>query len=101
VNFIVKFHVRSRTKYFLASLPAIIAAGGWQGAVWAYSYFGREGNLKNLQPCFAAGLNILPLLGFGLFWCQLLTWIAVPISLWLFIEIGARQIGADGRQNEI
>ena len=85
----------------MALLPAFLTVGGWQTAVWAYAYFGCEGNLKNLQRCFAAGINILPMLGFGLFWCQLLAWIAVPISLWLLIEVGGRHIGEYRRQNEI
>lgn len=97
----VKFHMRLRTKYFLALLPAILTVGWWQMAVWAYGHFGCEGNLKSLQPCFAGGVNILPALGFGLFWCQLLAWICAPISLWLLIEVGGRHIGSYRKQHEI
>jgi hypothetical protein len=86
--------MRWTTKYILAVLPASFAASGWQTAVWAYAYFECTGNLKNLQPCYAGMINILPALGFGLFWCQLLTWVTVPISLGLLIEVGARHIGA-------
>jgi hypothetical protein len=89
------------TKYLLALLPATVTLGGWQFAVWAYEHFGCTGHLKNLQPCYVGPINILPALGIGLFWCQLLAWIAVPITLWLLIEVGARHIGSHRRQHEI
>ncbi|MCE4539443.1 hypothetical protein LXT12_19520 [Pelomonas sp. P7] len=77
-------------RYVLAGLPAIVTFGGWQLAVWAYEHFGCSGNLKALAPCFAGGVNLLPLLGIGLFWCQLLLWVAVPISLWLMLWVYSR-----------
>jgi hypothetical protein len=81
------------TKYFFALLPAILTVGGWQMAVLAYGYFGCEGNIKNLQPCLAGGVNIVPALGLGLFWCQMLAWVCAPISLGLLLGVGARHFG--------
>ncbi|WP_020166803.1 hypothetical protein [Methylotenera versatilis] len=78
-------------KYLVALLPAIVIFGGWQSATWAYDYFGCQGNLKNLQPCFVGSVNILPFLGFGLFWCQLLMFVALPLSFWLVIKVVTMQ----------
>jgi hypothetical protein len=86
-------------KYLFALSPAIIPVGGWQLAIWAYSYFGCQGNLKNLQPCFAGTVNILPFLGFGLFWCQLAIYVALPLSFWLIINVITKQYKALGNQN--
>src|SRR5512133_3992518 len=80
------------TKYFFALFPAILTVGGWQLAVWAYGYYGCEGNIKTLQPCLAGAVNLLPALGLGLFWCQILTWICGPISLGLVLGCGARDL---------
>jgi hypothetical protein len=81
-------------KYLLALLPAILTVGGWQAAVWAFDYFGCAGDIKHLQPCFAGGVDIMSAVGFGLFWCQILTWICVPISGGKFLGVLARQIAA-------
>lgn len=75
-------------RYAAAFLPAVFTVGGWRWAVWAYEHFGCQGNLKSLEPCFAGSYNILPWLGFGLFWCQLLAWLAVPLSIGLLIVVG-------------
>lgn len=80
------------TKYFFALLPAIFTVGGWQLAVLAYEYYGCEGNIKALQPCLVGGINLLPALGFGLFWCQILAWVFGPISLGLVLGCGARDL---------
>ena len=77
----------------LALLPAAVTLGGWQLAVWAYDYFGCHGGLKNLAPCYAGAINLLPWLGLGLFWCQILCFITVPISALLLIQVGAKHIG--------
>jgi hypothetical protein len=79
-------------KYFFASLPAIVTAGGWQLALWAYGYYGCEGNIKTLQPCLAGSMNLVPALGFGLFWCQILAWVCGPISLGLVLGYGVRDL---------
>jgi hypothetical protein len=81
-------------RYLLALLPALLTVGGWQAATWAFDYFGCAGNIKDLQPCFAGGVDIMPGIGFGLFWCQVLSWICVPISGGKFLGVLARQIAA-------
>jgi len=86
-------------QYLVALLPAVITVGGWQLAIWIYDYFGCQGHLKNLQPCFVGSVNILPFLGFGLFWCQLLMFIALPLSFWLVIKVFAKQYKAPNVQS--
>ncbi|WP_417071164.1 hypothetical protein [Niveibacterium terrae] len=83
-----------RFRYMLSALPVALAVGGWRLSAWAYAYFNCTGTLKNLNPCHAGNIDLLPLLGFGLFWCQILTWVAAPASIWLLIETTARQIGS-------
>jgi hypothetical protein len=82
------------TRYILALLPAAVTLSGWQLAVWAYGYFGCQGNLKSLAPCYAGSINLLPWLGIGIFWFQLLCFITVPISAWFLIQVGAKHIGS-------
>ena len=77
-------------RYALAWLPAVITVGGWQLARWAYEYFACQGSLKSLAPCIVGSVNITPLLGFGLFWLQLLAWVCVPLSVWLTIVAYAK-----------
>jgi len=81
-------------KYVLALLPAVLTLGGWQAAVWAFDYFGCTGNIKDLQPCFAGGLDVNVAIGIGLFWCQILSWICVPVSIGTFLGVMSRQIAA-------
>lgn len=85
----MKQSIKIILRYFFALLPAIVTFGGWRLAVWAYDFFACQGGVKNLAPCFAGGVNILPALGVGLFWCQLLSWICVPVSGWLLIRLVA------------
>jgi hypothetical protein len=72
-------------------MPVLLMFGGWQLAIWAYEYFGCQGNLKNLEPCFVGSFNLLPWLGIGLFWCHLLLWVFVPISTVLVLNIAWQQ----------
>jgi hypothetical protein len=78
-------------KYLIALLPAILSVGGWQSAIWAYIYFDCQGNLKNLQPCFAGTVDIRPFIGFGSFWCYLLIFVALPLSFWFVVKVFADQ----------
>ena len=80
-------------RYIAAVLPALVTVGWWQWAVWAYDDYGCKGGLKNLQPCFAGGVNIIGSLGIGLFWCQALAWVCVPLSLYLLLEVWSRHSG--------
>ncbi len=79
--------------YVAALLPALVTVGWWQWAVWAYDYYGCQGGLKNLQPCFAGGVSIIGKLGIGLFWCPILSWVCVPLSLYLLLAVWGRQSG--------
>lgn len=74
-------------KYLLALLPVIIPSSCWLAATLAFDHFGCTGNLKYMQPCYAGSLNLLPFLGFGLFWCQLLLFVTVPWSFWLLLKV--------------
>ena len=59
----MKQRIKIILRYFFALLPAIVTFDGWRLAVWAYDFFACQGGLKNLAPCFAGGVNILPALG--------------------------------------
>jgi len=78
--------MRNLVKYLFALLPVIIPGSCWLAAIWAYEHFDCTGNLKNLQPCYAGSLNLLPFLGIGLLWCQLLLLVTAPWSLWLLLK---------------
>jgi len=50
-----------------------------------------SGKLKNLSPCHIGSVDLLPFLGFGLFWGQLLVWVAAPVSIGLlFVSTDAK-----------
>lgn len=68
------------SKYLLAALPPFLLYGGWKLASWAYINFHCQGNIKGLQPCYAGSIDIAPLLGIGLFWCQVLWVPAIAVS---------------------
>jgi len=77
-------------RYPLALAPAFVTVGWWQLALWAYGHYECAGNLKGLQPCYVGAFNIQLFLGIGLFWCQLLSWLAVPLSGWLCVRAYAQ-----------
>jgi hypothetical protein len=81
-------------RYLLASLPAVVTVGGWQLARWAYNYFGCRSMPKGLEPCFAGSVEITPLVGFGLFWLQLLSWVCIPLAVWLLFAVYATHLKA-------
>lgn len=81
-------------QYLKALLPALVTIGGWQAAAWAFHYVGCTGNIKYLQSCFAGSMDIMPVVGLGLFWCQILSPVCVPISGGLVLGVLARQIAA-------
>ena len=84
-------------KYLLDLLPVIVTASGWLLAAWAFDYFGCTGNIKDMQPCYAGSFNLLPFLGIGLFWCQILVWVMAPVSLWLVFKVYVSGQDASGR----
>lgn len=85
-----------QVKYALALLPTVVTGGGWLLAAWAFDYFGCTGSIKYMRPCFVGSFNLLPLLGIGLFWCQILLWLAAPLSFWLVLKVYASRHGDNG-----
>lgn len=87
-------------KYLVALLPAAICLGGWQGAIWAFDFFECEGDIKHMHPCLVGTVNLLPLLGIGLFWLPILSVITVPVSVWMLITTGVKHFEShkDGPQ---
>lgn len=81
-------------KYVLALLPAVTTVGLWQLSWLAFNIFECRGNLKSMEHCFAGSIDLLPFLGFGLFWMQLASFVSVPMSVLMLIFVGARHIGA-------
>jgi hypothetical protein len=100
VAFNVSFQMSWPRKYFLALLPAAITVGGWQAALFAWDFFGCQGNLKNMQPCFAGSISLLPFMGLGLFWLQLASYVTVPVSIWMLISTGAKHFGSHNGASE-
>ena len=84
-------------RYALAMLPSLVTVGGWQLAIGAYDYFGCQGSIKSLQPCFAGPVDLLPWLGLGLFWLPLLAFVAVPASALLLVLVGVRHYAQSRR----
>lgn len=82
------------TKYTLAATAPALFFGLWQLGVFSYHQFGCQGNIKNLAPCSAWGIDLLPWLGFGMFWSPILFWLSLPVSAFFLIDIGARHIGS-------
>jgi hypothetical protein len=58
-----------------------VTLGGWGAAALGYRVLGCLGGLKGLAPCTLLGADVRPLVGAGLFWCQLL---AAPACLLSF-----------------
>jgi hypothetical protein len=88
--------MKDPARYALAILPVAITGGGWLLATFAFQHFGCTGNIKYMRPCFAGSINLLPFLGFGLFWCQLLLWFAIPWSFWQALKVYASRKGGGG-----
>lgn len=78
-------------KYLLAILPPLLFLSGWKIASWAYKHFECQGHLKGLQPCYVGDFDIVPLLGFGLFWYQILWYPAIAVSGWLLLRTYRKQ----------
>lgn len=82
------------TKCTLAVIPPALFFSLWKLGVFSYHYFGCQGNIKNLAPCSAGGIDLLPWLGFGMFWSHILFWLSLPVSAFFLIDIGAKYIGS-------
>ena len=77
-------------RYVGAVVPAVATVGAWQWAEWASVHFGCRAVSKGLAPCFAGTVEITGFIGTGLFWGKLLSWVAVPLSLWLLVRVYER-----------
>ena len=82
------------SKYAFAVTPPIIFFAFWNLGVFFYHHFGCQGNIKNLAPCSIGSFDLLPWLGFGMFWSPILFCLSLPISVLLLIDIGAKHIGS-------
>jgi hypothetical protein len=67
-------------------LPAAYTGLGWGLGILAYDFF-------------MGGMDFTPLVGHGDFLMIPFVFIAAPLSLWLLLNTGAKQIGAWHRRN--
>lgn len=91
--------LRWRTRYLLSVLPVAYTGLGWRLGILAYDFFGCQGGTKNVHACLMGGMDFTPLVGHGGFLMIPFVFIAVPLSLWLLLNTGAKQIGAWHRRN--
>jgi hypothetical protein len=82
------------SKYIVAATPPVIFFALWKLGVFSYHHFECQGNIKNLAPCSVGGFDLLPWLGFGMFWSPILFWLSLPISAFFLIDTGAKHIGS-------
>lgn len=90
----VSFQMSWPRRYLVALLPAAATVGGWQVAQWAFEYFGCQGDIKHMRPCLVGPVDLLPLMGLGLFWLPIASLLTVPISIWMLIMTAAKHIGS-------
>ena len=83
----------------LPALPAAYTWAGWKFGVVAYDFFGCQGGMKNIPACFAGGTDFTPLVGHGFFLMIPCIFVATPISLWLLLNTGVKQVGAWHQKN--
>ncbi|WP_043798359.1 hypothetical protein [Azospira oryzae] len=82
------------TRYALAALPLLYTTGGWQLGLAGVNFFACQGHSKDLHDCWRWGLDFTPLVDHGLFLIIPGLYIALPLSCWLLLNTGARQLGA-------
>jgi hypothetical protein len=87
-------------RYLLALLPAAVTLGGWQLALFGFYFFGCQGDIKHMKPCFAGGVGLLPFMGIGLFWFPLLSFMTVPASVGLLTSVAIQQAKSKNARNE-
>ena len=69
----------------LAAGSLLACLAGWKLTQWAFAALGCAGDIKHLQPCFWAGVDLRPVIGIGLFWLPILALPLLVITVW---EIG-------------
>ncbi|MDC7698291.1 hypothetical protein [Vogesella indigofera] len=88
-----------RSRYLLSALPVAYTWAGWKLGVVAYDFFGCQGGMKNIHACLTGGTDLTPLVGYSFFLMIPCIFVATPLSLWLLLNTGAKQIGAWHRRN--
>jgi hypothetical protein len=74
-------------RYLAALLPIVLTLGGWQLSVFLFEHLGCQGDIKHMKPCFAGGIDLLPVLGVGQFWLPLASLVTGPISFALVVKV--------------
>lgn len=87
------------TRYLLSALPVAYTWAGWKLGGVAYDFFGCQGGMKNIHACFTGGTDFTTLVEHGFFLMILCIFVATPLSLWLLLNTGAKQVGAWHRKN--
>ncbi|MGX8883187.1 hypothetical protein ACWWD9_08230 [Methylovorus sp. SPW-M1] len=83
-----------KTRYFLSILPALYTGMGWEIARVGENVVNCQGGIKNLHGCVLGGFDITPLIGYGFFLLIPFFYLALPLSLWLFLKTMAKQLNA-------
>jgi len=81
-------------RYLVALLPIVLKLGGWQLSVFLFEHLGCQVDIKHMKPCFAGGIDLLPMLGVGLFWFSLASLVTGPISFALVVKVIAHDAAA-------
>lgn len=89
-----------RSRYFLSMLPATYTGAGWRMGVAAYDFLGCQGGMKYVHACLANGTDWTTLVEHGFFLMIPCLFVATPLSLWLLLNTGTKQIGAWRRKNK-
>lgn len=89
--------LRWASRHALAALPATVTGAGYGLASMAFVWLECEGDVKGLYGCMAYGRDISGLIEYGLFLLIPFLFVAAPLSAWLLLDTGARQIGAWNR----
>lgn len=81
-------------KYLISALPGAYTGLAYLLATKSFKYLDCEGGIKGVEGCMLAGLDVSLLVDHGFFLSIPFLFIGAPLSLWLLIDTGARQIGA-------
>ena len=75
--------MRARWRATIAVAVPLFCVAGRQVAFWASEELGCGGDVKHLHACEFAGVDLLPIMGIGLFWLPVLAILSLPVSLWV------------------
>ncbi len=79
-----------RLRLAVALAPVAVSWGGWAAAEVLYRVLECGAGLKDLRPCRLLGIDVVPFLGFGFVWCQLLVLPALLVSFALLLGLPRR-----------